>query len=87
MNKLTNILDRLPIDNKLLTTLLTIALTRAVLAVGLDVEDPLVGTGISLLVGLAVGYFTPNEGTVLRGAELEDGNAHLPEDEAVPDEA
>lgn len=89
MKSVSNLLGRLPVDNKLLTSLVTIALTRLVLAVGLDVEDPLVGTAISLAVGAIVGYLTPNEGTVLREHELEDGNPdaeHLPIDEVVPGE-
>jgi hypothetical protein len=83
---LKNVLDRIPVDNKLLTSLLTTAITRAVLAIGLNVDDPLVGTAISLAVGAIVGYLTPNEGSVLRGHGADDGNAHLPDDEAVPGE-
>lgn len=78
MDKVRNILERIPLDNKLLTTVLTAAITRAVLAIGLDVEDPLVGTTISLIVGAAVGYFTPNEGTDLRQGNFDNGNPEVP---------
>ena len=76
---LVNVLERIPLDNKLLTSVVTIGLTRVVLAVGLDVDDPLVGTVISLAVGAVVGYLTPNEATVLRTPQ-EDGNADVPVD-------
>lgn len=79
MKTLRNILDRIPVDNKLLTSFLTIAATRAVLYFGLDVEDPLIGTAISLAVGAIVGYRTSNEGSMLR-REQESGNAAVPDD-------
>lgn len=83
MKALLNFLDRLPVDNKLLATVLTTAATRAVLALGIDV-DPFVESVISLAVGAVVGYRTPNEGTVLRTPQ-ESGNAKLP-DELAPQE-
>ena len=81
---LAQLLERIPLDNKLITSFVTVALTRAVLAIGLDVDDPLVGTAIALAVGAVVGYLTPNDATVLRNPQ-DSGNAVVP-DEASDDD-
>lgn len=70
------------LDPKLVVTVVTAALTRAVLALGLSVDDPLVGTVISLAAGAVAGYLVPNEGTVLRTPQ-EDGNAAVPSEEGI----
>lgn len=86
MNALTNLLDNLPVDNKLAAAIVTVALTRLATYLGLLTTDPLVESAIALAAGAVAGYFTPNEGTVMRRAGLEDGEPILPDDEAVPGE-
>lgn len=56
----------LHLDPKLVRTILTAAVTWAVLKLGLSVDDPNVAAGVSLLVGAAVGYVTKNAGSALR---------------------
>lgn len=78
MNRIRNILDRLPLDNKLATSIVTAALTKLVLAVGLDINDPLVEDVSSLVVAGVVGYLVPNEGTDLRQGNFDNGNPEPP---------
>jgi hypothetical protein len=69
------------LDPKLVSTVLTTALVRLVLELGGDpVGDPLYSGLISLAVGAMVGFFWPNDGTVLRTPQ-ESGNAGEPSTE------
>lgn len=62
------------LDAKLVSSVVTIGLSRAVLALGGDpVGDPLYNSLISLALGAVVGWLYPNTGTVLR-TKQEDGN-------------
>jgi hypothetical protein len=88
---LQNVLDRVPVDNKLLTSLVTVLVTRLLGGlvgpeVGIEADDELVTLAAPLIAGAVVGYFTHNEGSVLRSADEEDGNPPepmLPVEEAV----
>lgn len=66
------------LDPKLVTTLLSAAIVRLGLELGVAESDPLLQGFIALAVAAVVGYLTPNSGTVLR-TEQEDGNAYPPE--------
>lgn len=79
MNRIKNIIDRLPIDNKLIVTvvtyLLTYAITRAGLSLDTEVIPPFtISYWISLGAASAAGYLMPNEATIMRKAESFDGN-------------
>lgn len=79
LNRIRNLIDRLPVDNKLVAAGATYGLTLLVAHVGLELDDVLVpgyltvSQGISIAAAAVAGYVQPNEGSVLR-AEEEDGN-------------
>lgn len=68
----------LNLDPKLVSVVVTAALTRFATYLGLLTIDPLVESAIALAAGAVAGYFTPNDGTILR-TEQPDGNAYPPE--------
>lgn len=72
------------LDPKLVATVLTFALTRLVLELGIA-WDPTVEAIVSGVVAAVVGYLTPNDGTVLREGNYvaaDSGGVTLPPDEA-----
>lgn len=71
------------LDPKLVTTLVTAALVRLALELGVAENDPLLQGVIALAVAAVVGYRTSNDGTVLR-TEHESGNAVPPETPGSP---
>lgn len=85
MKTLTNLLDRLPIDNKLAAAVATTALARLATYLGLVTTDPEVESAIALVAGAVAGYLVPNEGSVFRRAELEDGEPVLPSYQSTDD--
>jgi hypothetical protein len=64
------------LDPKLKYTVLTFAVARILLAVGVSL-DPATETIVSGVIAGFVGYRVPNDGTVLRG-EHDNGNAEVP---------
>lgn len=78
MKKFQNILDHLPIDNKLIIAGVTYLLTLLVTRVGLDLTDWVIpgylnlAQVIALAAASVAGYFQPNTATELRGDN--DGN-------------
>ena len=67
------------LDPKLVSAIVVLSLTRAVLSIGGDpVGDPLWNSVIALVAGAVVGWLWPNDGSVLR-AEQGSGNPPDPE--------
>lgn len=76
-----NVMDRLPIDNKLIVAGITYLLTQLVVRVGLDLNGYLIpayltwSQAVSLAASAVAGYLQPNEATILRKSPaLHDGN-------------
>lgn len=83
---LRNVMDRIPISNKLLSSGLTLVLTNIALGNGLELDQTLlesphvtIAQGISFLVSGVVGYLTSDESTLVRNPPSS-GNPDLPED-------
>lgn len=67
------------LDAKLVTTLVSLAITRAAVELlGVAESDPLLQSVIALAAAAVVGYLTPNAGTVLR-TDQQSGNPVPPE--------
>lgn len=64
------------IDPKLKYTVITFAVARLALELGID-WDPTTEAVVAGLIASAVGYIVPNDGTVLR-SPADDGNPTLP---------
>lgn len=79
---LRNLVGRLPVDDKLISAGVAYALTLLVAKVGLDLDSVLipdyltVAQGVALAASAIAGYFTANEGTLLRQG-VEDGNPDM----------
>ena len=87
MRRLTNILDRVPVDNKLIASLAALIATHAAIELLRGgSEDRLLRLGLPVAAAGLIGYQTHNEGSILRRSDDEDGNPALPEAEAVPGE-
>lgn len=69
------------LDPKLIATIVTTAITRLAFEVGIPGDDPLLQSAVALAAGAVAGWLWPNEGTLLREEEIEDGNAIVPEGE------
>ena len=69
------------LDPKLVSALVTAALVRLGLELGVAEDDPLLQSFIALAAAAVAGYFTPNDGTLLREGVLDDGN---PDPERLP---
>lgn len=83
LRKIKNVIDRLPVDNKLIvsgvTGVVTYALTYAATRAGLDLERVVIAPWtvsaiIATVAAGAAGYFTANEATTLREGDSFDGN-------------
>lgn len=74
-----NALEHLPVDNKLVVAFFAYLLTTVVTKVGLDLDGIVfpgitVGQVIAIAAAGAAGWLQPNEATVMRRADAEDGN-------------
>lgn len=72
------------LDPKLVTTLASLAITRAAVELlGVAESDPLLQAVLALAVAAIVGYRTPNDGTVLRTPQ-ESGNPDMARASQLP---
>lgn len=80
--RIKNLLDRLPLDNKLIVGGVTWVLTYAVTKAGFNLDQVVLSpytlsTLISLAAAGVAGWWTSNEATALRRGEEQDGNPDL----------
>lgn len=72
------------LDPKLISTVVTFALTRLALELGIDWDPTLEAIAAGIAASI-VGYLTPNQATILRTAH-DDGNPDVPADVVFEDE-